>query len=419
MKVAVLGLGYVGITAAACLAKQGHHVVGVDPNPTKVLAVLAGQSPIIEPGVGELLAEGRSRGLITACTMVDQTVIDCDLVMVCVGTPSAVNGSHDLTFVAEVSRQLAEALADHPTASLTVAYRSTMRPGTMEELIEPIFGSFLGEEAERVELVHYPEFTRESSAVQDYFEPPKIVIGTRTGAGCPTLEKINEGIDAPVFHVRYRESEMTKFLDNSFHAVKTVFANEIGRLCAQLGISAATVHDIFVSDTKLNISSAYLRPGGPFGGSCLPKDVRALQHISQTCGGSTHLLDSLIASNEAHKGFLFDHVTRGLPSGALVLLLGISFKRDSDDLRESPNIDLARMLIADGYQLSIFDPHVTPENLMGEHLGVLSDAPFIRKLLVEQSMAEETRWNLVIDSRSCAEDYAIEADRVVDVNRLA
>jgi GDP-mannose 6-dehydrogenase len=289
----------------------------------------------------------------------------------------------------------------------------------MEELIQPIVDSVLGDEASRIELVYNPEFLRESSAVKDYFSPPKIVIGTKTGDRCTALDKINDGIDAPVFYVKYRESEITKFVDNTFHAVKTVFANEIGRVCAQLGISASEVHKIFVSDTKLNISPYYLRPGGAFGGSCLPKDVRALQHISRICGGFTHLIDSLIASNEAHKSFLFDHVTRDLAYGAKVLLLGIAFKNDSDDLRESPNIDLARMLITAGYQLSIFDPHVAPQNLMGQNLGVLSNSPFIRQLLVDRTVVESTDWDLVIDPRSAADEYALNAARTVDINRLS
>lgn len=419
MKIAILGLGYVGITAAACLASQGHEVIGVDPNPTKVDAVLAGRSPVIEPHIDELIAQARQRGLITASTTLIPEVASCELAIVCVGTPSAVDGSHNMTFIAEVSRQLAELVKTHPDGNLTVTYRSTVRPGTMEELIQPIIDGVLGEESSRIELVYNPEFLRESSAVSDYFAPPKIVIGTKTGGRCPALDKIHEGIDAPVFYVKYRESEITKFVDNTFHAVKTVFANEIGRLCTRLDISAAEVHKIFVSDTKLNISPYYLRPGGPFGGSCLPKDVRALQSISRTSSGFTHLIDSLITSNEAHKTFLFEYVTRDLRHGARVLLLGIAFKNESDDLRESPNIDLARMLITAGYQLSIFDPHVAPQNLIGQNLGVLSNSPFIRDLLVDQAVVENTAWDLVVDPRSSASMYSLTADRVVDINRLA
>lgn len=419
MKIAILGLGYVGITAAACLASQGHDVIGIDPNATKVDAVLDGRSPVTEPGVGDLIGEARANGRITATTTLTPEIAECELVIVCVGTPSAADGSHNMTYIAEVSRQLAELVKAHPHGTFTVAYRSTIRPGTMEELIHPIFDGVLGEQSSMIELVYNPEFLRESSAVKDFFAPPKIVIGTRTGAPNPILDKINDGIDAPTFYVRYRESEITKFVDNTFHALKTVFANEIGRVCAQLDISAAEVHKIFISDTKLNISPYYLRPGGAFGGSCLPKDVRALQYISRIAGGYTHLIDSLVASNEAHKSFLFDYSTRGLDHGARVLLLGIAFKNKSDDLRESPNVDLARMLLTAGYQLSIFDPHVEPQNLMGQNLGVLSNSPFIRQLLVDQSIVENTAWDLVIDSRSTADAYDLTASRIVDINKLA
>jgi GDP-mannose 6-dehydrogenase len=419
MHIAILGLGYVGITAAACLASQGHDVIGIDPNPTKVEAVLAGRSPVTEPGLNEMIAEARKQGLITAATTLIPEVASCDLAIVCVGTPSAADGSHNMTYIAEITRQIAELVKAYPDGNLTVAYRSTIRPGTMDELIQPIIDSILLDEASRIELVYNPEFLRESSAVKDFFAPPKIVIGTKTGDRCVALDKINEGLDAPVFYVKYRESEITKFVDNTFHAVKTVFANEIGRVCTQLGISAAEVHKIFVSDTKLNISPYYLRPGGPFGGSCLPKDVRALQHISRISGGATTLIDSLITSNEAHKSFLFDHVSRDLKYGAKVLLLGIAFKNDSDDLRESPNIDLARMLITAGYQLSIFDPHVEPQNLMGQNLGVLSNSPFIRDLLVDQETIESTAWDLVVDTRTTADKYSLNTARIIDVNRLS
>lgn len=419
MRIAVLGLGYVGVTAVACLASQGHEVIGVDPNETKVSAILAGRSPITEPGVDELIAQARADGLVTASTTLVAEVASCELVIVCVGTPSSVDGSHNMTHIAEVSRQLAELVKANPGNSLTVVYRSTIRPGTIEELIQPIIDSVLGQEASRIELVYNPEFLRESSAVRDFFAPPKIVIGTKNGNRCAALDQINSGIDAPVFYVKYRESEFTKFVDNTFYGVKTVFANEIGRLCVQLGISAAEVHRIFISDTKLNVSPQYLRPGGAFGGSCLPKDIRALQSISRVSGGFTHLIDSLITSNEAHKSFLFEYATRGVDHGARVLMLGIAFKEDSDDLRESPNIDLARMLITAGYQLSIFDPHVEPAHLLGQNLGVLSNSPFIRTLLVDQAATENTEWDLVIDTRGSAAKHTLNAVRTVDISRLA
>lgn len=419
MKIAILGLGYVGITAAACLASQGHEVIGIDPNETKVNAIMAGRSPINEPGVEDLISQAREQELLTTSTTLTPEVASCELAIVCVGTPSAADGSHSMTHIAEVSRQLAELVKANPDSHLTIAYRSTIRPGSIEELIQPILNSVLEEESSRIELVYFPEFLRESSAVKDFFAPPKIVIGTATGEPNAVIDKVNEGVTAPVFYVKYRESEITKFVDNTFHAVKTVFANEVGRLCIQLGVSPVEVHKIFISDTKLNISPNYLRPGGAFGGSCLPKDVRAFQHISRTSGGFTHLIDSLIASNEAHKSFVFEYATRGLEHGSRVLLLGIAFKDQSDDLRESPNIDLARMLITAGYQLSIFDPYVTPQNLMGQNLGVLSNSPFIRQLLIDQGAAESAEWDLVIDTRGSADNYSIRATRIVDVNRLA
>lgn len=419
MKIAILGLGYVGVTAAACLASQGHEVIGIEPNETKVTAIMMGRSPINEPGVEDLIARARDQGLLTASTTLTSGVAACELVIVCVGTPSALDGSHNMTHIAEVSRQLAELVKANPDSHLTVAYRSTIPPGSIEELIQPILESVLERDSPRIELVYYPEFLRESSAVKDFFNPPKIVVGTATGEPCEVIDKINEGFDAPTFYVKYRESEITKFVDNTFHAVKTVFANEVGRLCIQLGVSPAEVHKIFISDTKLNISPNYLRPGGAFGGSCLPKDVRAFQYISRTSGGFTHLIDSLIASNEAHKSFLFEYATRNLDYGARVLLLGIAFKDHSDDLRESPNIDLARMLITAGYQLSIFDPQVSPQNLMGQNLGVLSNSPFIWRLLIDQAAAEGTEWDLVIDTRGSVDKYSIKAERTVDINRLS
>lgn len=419
MKIAILGLGYVGMTAAACLTRMGHEIVGVDPNASKVATVLSGRSPITEPELDDLIAAALEKKLLTATTTIDDSVAACELAIVCVGTPSAVDGSHNMSFIAEVSRQLAELIKAHPDSRMVVAYRSTCRPGTIEELIQPIFDQVLGEDPSRVELVYNPEFLRESVAVADFFAPPKIVVGTRTGERCAAIDTINEGIDAPVFYVNYREAEITKFVDNTFHAVKTAFANEVGRICTKLGISAKAVHEIFVSDTKLNISKYYLRPGGAFGGSCLPKDVRALQHMARQIGGDTFLVNSLLDTNEAHKRFLYEICAQGLDHGAKVLMLGLAFKDKSDDLRESPNVDLARYFITAGFKLSIFDPHLEAGNLMGQNLGVLSNSPFIRDLLKTQEDIEADTYDLVVDTRSISRNYRLKTARIVDVNALA
>lgn len=399
MKVIILGLGYVGFTAACCIASEGHEVVGIDVSDKKVAAIRAGHAPIIEPGVEEMLAEGLAGGRISADTAVDGHLEGADLAIVCVGTPSAADGSHNMGYIAEVSRQIAQALAGTKRrVPLTVAYRSTIRPGSIEELIGPIFRAVLGASAdELVELVYNPEFLRESSAVKDYFEPPKIVIGTRDGRPNAAMEELNRNIAAPTFHVGYREAEFTKFVDNTWHAVKVAYANEIGRVCLALGIRAAQVHEIFKSDTKLNISAYYTRPGGAFGGSCLPKDVRALQYIGIDSGTNMPLVESLIRSNEAHKHRLYEYAAEGLAPGAKILLAGLAFKAGTDDLRESPNVDLARKLLGAGFDLDIYDPGIDATKLVGANLGyAYSHLPMIEKILVDKDTAQSRDYARVI-----------------------
>jgi GDP-mannose 6-dehydrogenase len=327
MKIAIFGLGYVGFTAMCCLAREGNQILGFDISDKKVSQINRGISPITEPGVDELLREGLAAGRISAHTEVGQLLHDCDIAIVCVGTPSAPDGAHNMTYIAEATRQIASAIGTERTSPLTIVYRSTIRPGTVEGLITPILASELGDAFERsVELVYNPEFLRESSAVQDFFDPPKIVIGTIDGRPSERVDLMNRNLKAPTFYVRLAEAEISKFVDNTWHAVKVTFANEIGRICMQIGLSTKKVHEIFVSDTKLNISPYYLRPGGAFGGSCLPKDVRALQFIATDCGANTYLVDSLLRSNEAHKYSLFEYATRNLAPGASVLLVGLAFK---------------------------------------------------------------------------------------------
>jgi GDP-mannose 6-dehydrogenase len=423
MKVAIFGLGYVGFTAMCCIASEGHQVVGFDVSTQKVAKINEGVAPFSEPGIQELLTDVKTAGRVSAFTDIGQKLDDADMAIVCVGTPSAPDGSHNMSYIAEVSRQIAQSVSLDRETPLTVVFRSTVRPGTITGLIEPIFRSELGDEGfeKAVALVYNPEFLREATAIQDYFEPPKIIIGTRDGKPNASMDELNANISAPVFYVGYGESEITKFVDNTWHAVKVAYANEIGRICMQLGISAAKAHEIFISDTKLNISPYYTRPGGAFGGSCLPKDVRAFQYISGDCGAGTHLIDSLLRSNESHKFSLYQMAIKDLPRRARLLLVGLAFKANTDDLRESPNIDLARNLLKDGYELSIFDPAVDATKLVGANLGyAYTQLPAIQSLLIGKDEAEGTRFDRVIVANATVKHLTLaDWQDVVDLNKLS
>ena len=420
MKIVIFGLGYVGLTAAACLTQRGHCVMGVDVNERKVSQVNAGVSPVSEPGLERMLAEAVATGRLQARQDAGDSLSDYDVAIVCVGTPSMPDGSHNLSFIAEVSRQIAAAVGQTRQDTLTVVYRSTIRPGTMEQLILPLFRAALGQRMQLVELVYNPEFMRESVAVNDFFSPPKVVVGTVDGRPSPRMQALNAGIDAPIFNTRYREAEITKFVDNSFHALKVAFANEIGRICVDLGIDPIQVHQIFTADTKLNISAQYLQPGGAFGGSCLPKDVRALQNLSSDIGANSHVIDALLRSNDAHKRFLFDLCVEQLAPGSRVLMLGLAFKADSDDLRESPNLDLARRILQAGHRLSIYDPSLDPTKLVGQNLGyAYANLPELTDLLIDRDQLEASTFDCVIDNGGFSDKLRLGQARVVDVSKLS
>jgi GDP-mannose 6-dehydrogenase len=420
MKIAIYGLGYVGLTAAVCLAKQGHTVIGVDVAQDKVRQINEGIAPLKEPGVEELLREAIALDRFECTTHSRDRVFECEMVIVCVGTPSAPDGSYDLRHIAEVSREIALATKSTlRTSSLTVVYRSTILPGTMEKLIYPIFHFVLGDDIGSVELVFNPEFLRETTAIHDYFNPPKIVIGTFDGDANHRMHELYKDLAAPLFYTKYREAEFTKIADNAFHALKVGYANEIGRACAQLGVNAAIVHKMFVSDTKLNISSYYCRPGGPFGGSCLPKDVRALQYISSDVGANMHLVEALMRTNEAHKYFLFQMVTKDLPPGAKILVLGLAFKSKSDDMRESPNVDLVRKLLQAGYAVSVFDKSIEPRSLIGQNLGyAFSNLPSLDTLIVSQEATEKSVFDVVVDANGTAATMSLASKRIINIHAL-
>lgn len=420
LKIVIVGLGYVGVTAAACISSQGHSVIGVDVNEEKVQRINDGESPIVEPEVGDHIAAAVADGRLRASSALPK-LDDVDLIVVCVGTPSAVDGSHNMTFIAESTRQIARA-ASQTDKKITVAFRSTFRPGTTEDLIAPIFREIVGPDfSSQIELVYNPEFLRESTAVADYFRPPKIVIGTDQAQQSSVMDRLHDGIDAKVFVTGFREAEITKFVDNSWHAVKVAFANEVGRICAAYGVESQTAHQIFISDTKLNISAYYTRPGGAFGGSCLPKDVRAMQHIAEAASVETQLIASLLDSNGSHKRFQLSRVVEVAVPGSRILVAGLAFKAGTDDLRESPNVLLVAQLLELGFNVRIYDPYVHTSALVGQNLGhIMTELPSLRELLITDEEIRSSDFDLVVINNASSEGLAIDPGLpVVDLRTIS
>ena len=326
-----------------------------------------------------------------------------------------------MRYILSVTRAIAAALPEVRTTPITIAYRSTMRPGTMADMIKPMMAARFGDAlSAKVELVYNPEFLRESSAIADYFAPPKIVIGTEDAGPSPTMDKLHEGIDTPVFHVEWATAEITKFVDNTWHAVKVAYANEIGRVCRAQEIDPAAVHAIFKADTKLNLSAYYTRPGGAFGGSCLPKDVRALKALGEDLAVAMPLIDNLMPTNEAHKRFVSRAVLERLGDGTRVLLSGLAFKARTDDLRESPNVHLACALLAAGKELRIYDPAITAEGLVGQNLGyAYSQLPSLERLLIVREEAAAAGFDLAVRTNATFDDLALGDVPVMDIERLS
>jgi GDP-mannose 6-dehydrogenase len=363
MKISVFGLGYVGSVSAACLAARGHEVVGVDVNPAKVGFIAGGQAPVVEERIGELTADVVRRGALRATTDVAEAVAATEISLVCVGTPSAPNGSLSTTYLERVAEQIGTVLAGKDEWH-TVVFRSTMLPGTCAGLLVPILEKASGKTAGvDFGVAVNPEFLREGSSVRDFFEPPKTVIGAHDPVSADKVAALYEGIPGEVFRVSIPVAEMTKYADNSFHGLKAAFANELGAICHALGVDSHQVMDVFLADRKLNVSPAYLRPGFAFGGSCLPKDLRGLVYAARRADVSVPLLSHVLPSNEEHLKRAFDLVTAS--GRRRIGLFGLSFKPGTDDLRESPLVELAERLVGKGYDLRIYDANVTLSRLMG------------------------------------------------------
>ena len=381
MKICVLGLGYVGAVSAGLLAKEGHEVIGVDPERAKVDLINAGRSPIIEKDLNEIIAAEVAAGRLRDSTTVEDAVRHSDLVLVCVGTPSQPNGGIDLRYVRRVCEQVGEALAGHPGAPVVVM-RSTMLPGTMREVVIPLLEKHSGKKAgEEFGLCINPEFLREGTAVHDYYHPPKTVIGEVSRASGDLLASVYARIPGPLVRTDIETAEMVKYADNCWHAVKVGFANEVGSLCKALEVDAHRVMDIFCQDQKLNLSPYYLKPGFAFGGSCLPKDLRALLHKAKTLDVQLPILASVLPSNQLQ-------IERGVQAivdkgRRKVGILGFSFKAGTDDLRESPMVEVTERLIGKGYDLRVYDRNVSLACLHGANRGyILNRIPHISRLMV-------------------------------------
>lgn len=386
MRIAVFGLGYVGAVTGACLADQGHTVIGVDPQRAKVDMLQSGRSPVIEDEVNELLGVAVDQGRLSATSNALEAVQATELGFVCVGTPSQLNGSLDLTYLRRVAEDIGNALVSRRSYYVVVV-RSTVLPGTTRDVVIPILEEVSGlKVGTDFGLCYNPEFLREGSAVNDFRFPPKTVIGALADRSRSIVTPIVERSEAPTIQTSIEVAEMVKYADNAWHAIKVSFANEVGTIAKSSGIDGREVMEAFTADEKLNLSAAYLKPGFAFGGSCLPKDVRALSYRGVRLDLDLPLINSILPSNRAHLDRAFELITQ--PGHRRIGILGLAFKAGTDDLRESPMVDVVERLIGKGYELTIFDPNVNLAKLVGANRDfILNQIPHISSLMVG-SLAE-------------------------------
>jgi len=372
--VAVLGLGYVGCVTAACLAELGHSVIGVDRDESKVKNITEGRAPFYEPGLETLVESGIKSGCLRATTSAGEAVRDADIVMVCVGTPSERNGNLGLDQMKRAVEEVAASVAGR-IKPLIVAIRSTVFPGTCEDVIIPALARL-----PHVSVVSNPEFLREGSAVRDFREPSLVVVGGSDAAAVRATAGLYDGLGVEARLVSLRTAEMIKYACNAFHAVKISFANEVGALSAKLNIDAREVMTTLCYDTRLNISAAYLKPGFAFGGSCLPKDLRALTYRSARLDVKLPFLESVLPANQAH----LDRAIQAILdlSAQRIGVIGLAFKENTDDLRESPVVALLEQLIGKGRQVRVYDPHISLDSIYGSNRDfILTAIPHIGRLL--------------------------------------
>jgi GDP-mannose 6-dehydrogenase len=358
---------------------MGHKVTGVDVIQYKVDELAGGRSPIVEKDLPELIAQGVEKGLLTATTDVMGTVKDADCIMICVGTPSREDGSLDLTYSVQVARQIGEALAKHPHHAVVV-FRSTMLPGSVESTLLPELERASGQVSGKDFGVCYnPEFLREGTAVSDYFEAPQTILGVSDDFSAKPLEEVYGALEGDIYKVDIRTAEMLKYVNNSFHALKVCFGNEVGRICKREGIDSHKVMELFCLDTKLNLSPYYLKPGFAYGGSCLPKDVRAIIYRGRELHLNLPVLDAITRSNDLHIQAAVSTIEK--QENKKVGVLGLSFKAETDDLRESPIIRVVGTLVGKGYDILLHDNHVNVERLLGANRKFLeAEIPYLERV---------------------------------------
>ncbi len=380
MKLSVLGLGYVGCVSAACFAKEGHQVTGVDLNPTKVEIINGSGSPIVEAGMNELVAEMVASEKLRATTDTAEAIESSDISLVCVGTPSNPNGSLDLTYVQRVCENIGAALASK-AARHTVVIRSTMLPGTIEQVVVPALEEKSEKKAgEGFGICINPEFLREGSSLKDFYAPPFTLIGADDEQTAQIVSSLYSGIEASLFVTSVKTAEMVKYVCNCFHALKVSFANEVGNICKGLGVDSHEVMEVFCQDSKLNLSPYYLKPGFAFGGSCLPKDLRAINYKARELDVEVPVLSSILPSNRLQIERAVDMVLR--TGRKRVGVLGFSFKAGTDDLRESPMVVLIETLVGKGFQLALYDRDVSVARLFGANKEYIErEIPHISQLM--------------------------------------
>ena len=416
MRISVFGLGYVGAVSAACLARDGHHVIGVDPNATKVGLINAGRSPIVEKGLEELIASAVAAGSLRAETDATAALAATDISLVCVGTPSESNGSLNLDYVRAVCREIGECLKTKGSYH-TVVMRSTILPGSMRGTVIPALEQASGLDAGRdFGVCNNPEFLREGTAIYDYDNPPKTVIGTVDERSGALLSSLYAHLPGPHVTTAVETAEMVKYVDNVWHALKVTFANEIGAICKRVNIDSHAVMDIFCQDRKLNISPHYLKPGFAFGGSCLPKDVSALSYEAGRLDLELPVLEAIMESNRLHVDRALDLVMQH--GRRRVGILGLSFKAGTDDLRHSPIVDVAERLIGKGYDVRVYDRNVSLSRLIGANREyILSHIPHIARLMVD-SLDEAIAFAEVLVIGNADEEFASVLPRLSSTQRV-